>query len=108
MHAGTLRHRITLQTRTASADSFGQPIETWSTLATVWASVNPLRGREFFTARQEHTDIDHRIICRANADMTTVHRVLWGSRIFDVQAVIRPEERPIELHLMAKERLGDG
>ncbi len=108
MQAGKLRHRIELQTRTITKDSYGQEIETWTKLADVWASVNPLRGREFFTAMQEHSDLDHRIIVRHKSVITTVNRAVWGTRIFDVQAVIVPEERRFEMHLMSKERLGDG
>jgi SPP1 family predicted phage head-tail adaptor len=106
IHAGKLRHRVTLQTCTTTADSYGQPVETWTTLAEVWAAIMPLRGREFFAAQQEHTDLDHRIIIRHKPGFTAVNRVLWGSRIFDVQPPIVPEERRFEMHFMGKERLG--
>ena len=51
--AGRLRHRLTIQTHTVSQDGFGEPDKTWSDLATVWADVRPLRGREYLEARGE-------------------------------------------------------
>jgi SPP1 family predicted phage head-tail adaptor len=46
MRAGRLDRRITLQRATIVQDAFGDGIETWGTLATVWASKTPVLDAE--------------------------------------------------------------
>lgn len=43
--AGDLRQRITLQEQSTDIDGAGQPIDTWTDVATVWAKrTNTLRA----------------------------------------------------------------
>jgi len=46
MKIGKLDKRITLQSRSATLDDYGQELNSWSDIATVWANVKPLGGRE--------------------------------------------------------------
>ena len=41
-----LRHRIKVQSITATQDATGQPIESWSTYLDTWADVTDSSGRE--------------------------------------------------------------
>jgi SPP1 family predicted phage head-tail adaptor len=45
---GKLDRWITIQSKTVSRTALGDPTETWGTLASVWAEVQPLSGREYF------------------------------------------------------------
>lgn len=107
MRAGTLRHRVTIQETTETRDGAGGVINTWSTVATVWAAVEPLRGREFIEARATQAQVDTRIRIRyqASLSLTPKMRVTWGSRVYDIQAVIELRTEHREIHLMAKEVL---
>lgn len=103
---GERRHQVIIQTITESPDSIGQPIPSSGTLATVWASVEPLEGRELLQARQIHAEVTHRIITNEYVSgVTPKHRVAFGARSFDILSVLNPEERNIHLEIMAKERL---
>jgi len=53
MQVGTLDRRVTIQTNTPTQDAYGEPIESWSTFATVWAKRGDVRGRERFASEQE-------------------------------------------------------
>lgn len=44
--------RVDLQDLIETRDSYGQPIQSWTTIANFWASVEPLRGREHVYYRQ--------------------------------------------------------
>lgn len=104
MRAGWLRHRVTIQTKSESRDSYGEPDYTWSDLATVYAGVEPLRGEERMMARAETQELTHRIRIRYYSDSVTPEaRVKWGSRIFDIVEVINVLERDREQIMMCKE-----
>lgn len=103
VRAGRLRHRVTLQSATTSQDAYGAPVETWSDQATVWAAVEPLSGREFFTVQAERAELSHRIRIRHRADVTPSWRVSYDSRTFDIETVVNVMERDRELHLMCRE-----
>ena len=52
MRAGSLRHRVTIQRYELVVDEYGGPLrrESWKDVATVWASVEAVSGREFFAS----------------------------------------------------------
>lgn len=77
INAGNLTERIVLQSPSASVDALGQRVETWATVATVWAQAQPLRGREYFAAgaMQSEAQVRFRIRWRSGVDGTM--RVLW-------------------------------
>lgn len=105
MQAGQLRHRVTLQTVTETRDAVGGLVESWATTATLWAAVEPLRGREFFQARAEQAGVDTRIRTRYYGGIVPKQRLRWGSHTYDIEAVIEPDSRRRELHLMCSEVL---
>lgn len=108
MRAGELRHRITLQRATEARDSFGQAVKTWSDVATVWASVEPLRGREFLDARQLQREISAHITIRWRDDVDAGMRVRWTdpagtAHLYDIEAVLPDATHRRVLTLMCVE-----
>ena len=84
-------------------DSFGEAVPSYTTYATVWASVEPLQGRELENAQQISAEITHKVTIRYNAAVTSEHQVVYGERIIEIEAVLNPEERNEYLVLMCKE-----
>lgn len=103
MRAGQLRHRITIQECTEPRDSAGSTTEHWSDVATLWGSIEPLKGREYFEAQQVNADVEIRIRTRYKAGIIPKMRVIHGSRHFNILVVIHPDERKRELELLVKE-----
>jgi len=103
MRAGRLRHRVTIQQKVPTRDTFGGELVTWSPVATVWASVEPLQGREYLAARQLQAELTTRIRIRCRTGILPQMRVVWGSHTYDIQAVIEPESGRRELQLMCTE-----
>lgn len=103
MRAGRLRHRITIQDKTVVQNSFGEEDITWTEFATVWASVEPLRGREFLDGRMVTAEVTTRIRIRHLDGVRPEMRVVHGSTNYDVLAVIHLEERNREDQLMCQE-----
>lgn len=101
---GKLRHRVSLQSAVDAADSFGQPIRTWSTYATVWAQVVPTSGDESPLANQLHGSTTHKVTIRHRTGVDVGHRILFGTRVLNISAPPRdPEERGIWLEIDAEE-----
>lgn len=108
MRAGRLRHIITLQRRSVARTGSGDEVVTWADWKTRRAAVAPLNGREYFAAKQETAEVNHRVRIRYDtvvAAVTVKDRVKFGTRVFDIQFVIDPEERHRELILMCLERV---
>jgi SPP1 family predicted phage head-tail adaptor len=85
-------------------------VPVWSLVATVWGSVEPLRGREFMDARTQANHLDTRIRLRHRPGIVPEMRVLWTDdnetqHTYNVESAIRPLERKRELHLMCSEAL---
>lgn len=105
MQAGQLRHRVTLQSASQSTDSYGQVTLTWSDTATVWASVQPLQGREAERAKQIHKDVTHNVTIRYRSGVSTAQRFKLGSRYLNILSVLNTDERNVELVCLCMEVL---
>ena len=106
MRAGSLRLRLTIQTATEAQDAIGHPAKTWSTNIVVWGSLNPISGRE----RQEATgqvggEATHVAVIRAHTNATVAARLLFGTRVFDINSVGNRDERGAEMVIRCTERV---
>lgn len=104
MQAGKLRHRLVIQAPTTAMDQYGEAIKTWNTVAVVWGSVEPLRMQEYFEAQQAQAKATHRIAVRYLQGMSSAYRVVLDARVFEVTAVLNPQERNEQLQLLAVEK----
>ena len=96
MRAGRLKNKVSIQNYTATQSSTGHPAKTWSTVSTVWAGVEALRGKETDSASELIGTLPVRVILRYSstvASIDTSYRVLFGSRIFSIESVILPFDR---------------
>ncbi len=108
MRSGKLRHRVTIQRYVLGSPqqtATGQPDGVWTDFMTVWASIEPLSGRELFAAQEHHSEITHRVRMRHDAGVTAQMRISFDGRIYSVYAMIDPELRGRELQLMCGEGL---
>lgn len=92
-----LNKKITIQQRSGGEDAAGQPVDVWTDVATVWASVDAISGREYFASQANQAEVQTRIRIRLRNGILPAMRVVYGSTIYDINAVL-PQSR--ELHLM--------
>lgn len=100
---GELRHYIALQSSTETRGTGGSVVKSWSTHTSVWARVQPLTGQVALQAQQINAELTHRITIRYNSTLAEGDRVLWGSRIFDINVIRNLDERDIYQELLCKE-----
>ena len=105
MKAGPLRQRVTIQEKSALQNNYGEEVITWTDLATVWAEVEPLSGREFLEVKQITAEVSTRIRIRYRSGITPEMRIEFGSIVYDIHSIIHIEEREREIHLMCQEIL---
>lgn len=101
IRAGKLRQRVSIQTRTTAANTYNEPVETWTTTATVWGELTPL-----LTGTREAMALGSDILqarvswqCRLRyTDLSPVtNRLLIDGRLFEVTGVTDPDGRKAEL-----------
>ena len=86
INPGRLKTSVVIQNRAGSRDSTGgRAVESWSTLATVWAEVIPYASREGVNARQVDAELTHRVVIRYRTDVTSRHRLLVGTTILTIK-----------------------
>lgn len=99
-----LNKRVTIKQLTTTVDEYGQPLEEWTDIATVWAGIEPLQGREFFSAMQENAEVTTRIRIRYREGIDRTMIVDYNGTQFEILYIIHPEFAKKELQLMCKER----
>ncbi|MFO7905803.1 MAG: phage head closure protein [Pirellulaceae bacterium] len=107
MRAGRLNKRITLQQPVTTTDSFGGETTTWQDVASRWAGIEPLRGKEYFEAQAAQSQIELRIVIRydsALASLDPTWRVQYGARVMEIESVINTGERNEQFELMCREQ----
>lgn len=103
MRAGRRNKRVDLQARTFTDDGMGGGPETWTTYATVWAAVEPLRGDERYASQQVQPGVSHKVTMLYRSDVQAAHRVKFGTRVFEIRSVLSPFEREQTTELQCEE-----
>lgn len=103
MDIGRLRHRITLMRQVNEINDYGATMTKWKSIATVWAEVKPLSGREYFSAQQVQSEITTQIWLRHIEGIKPTMKVKFGKREFEILSVLNTQERDVSLQLMCKE-----
>ena len=92
MKAGMLNSRISIQQLSTGQDAIGQPVTTWTTLATVWANIRYLNGVETIKADTPTSVVKASIRIRRRTDITPAMRVVFGATTFQINAVLPDEQ----------------
>ena len=92
MKAGELNRQIVIQSRDSGEDAAGQPVDTWTTLATVWANVKGATGMGSIrqSANQDGVAVElnsYSFRIRYRTDVDAANRVVFNGQNFDVKQV---------------------
>lgn len=87
MRSGKLRHRIQIQRRAVEYDRRGHEMRVWQPIATVWAEVKELSGRELERARQVEAEVTVQVTTRAT-DLLTTDRIVFKTRVLEVASAV--------------------
>jgi SPP1 family predicted phage head-tail adaptor len=111
MRAGRLRRRLTVDEPITSRNDTGEELVTWVTRGTIWAAIEPGKGKEDLVANQITADTDTRIVVRwsgfsngINAKWRFVHQ---GVK-YNIESISHKNLGQREIEFMCKSGLNDG
>jgi SPP1 family predicted phage head-tail adaptor len=88
---GFLRHRVVFEAKTQTPDDGGGFSESWTVLATVFASVELDRGQEVVNAGRVVSANRLRLRIRYRDDVTSEQRVIVKGRSHAIDWVVDPD-----------------
>lgn len=96
--------KIDIKEPSTTQDEYGQPIDGYVDITTgIWASVEPVIGREFYAAEQVQSEARIKVRTEYIEGIKEKMVVFHGTRKLEVVSVINPKEQNRELLLMCKE-----
>jgi SPP1 family predicted phage head-tail adaptor len=107
LRAGKLRHRVDIQVESLTPDGLGGFSSSWGSvtgMSSVPAAIMPLSSKEQLDAMKLESVITNKIRIRYRAGITSKHRIVFGSRIFNIKgAPINYDERNKSLDFLVTE-----
>jgi SPP1 family predicted phage head-tail adaptor len=108
IRVGDLQRQVTIQTRTATQDTFGQQSVAWTDMVATWAAIEPLSGRELLAAEAVAAEVTHQVVIRYRTGISAANRIVYQGRIFDVHSVIDENMNHRKIVLLCSEGLTPG
>lgn len=88
INPGQLDRRITIQSRTTAPNEFNEPVETWATLADVWAKVDyPVTGSDEKTDGVNVTTTRVVFTVRHLSGVGFTDRIQYDSEVYDIERI---------------------
>lgn len=104
-HTGKFKHRISFQKLGTTQDELGQEIEgEWENVASAWAMIKTLQGREYFAAATAQSERTSRFVIPYQRGIDSTMRIVYDGRIFDIeQPPINDDEMNKTLTIIVRE-----
>lgn len=108
MTVGALRRQIVIEQRDAGEDALGQLLDTWSTVCTCYADIQPQSGKEVLGGEANVSSVASIIEIRYRTNVTAAMRARYAGRVFNIEAVIDVDTMHRRLHLVCTEGMNQG
>lgn len=110
MHAGRLRHRVSLQEQVETRDNeTGAVIVAWQEFGKAWSAIEPLSAREFVASQAVQSEVVARITMRYRSDVTAKNRIVHNGRVYNIEGVLADKDSGLEyMTLPCSEGLNEG
>ena len=105
MDIGRMNKRIAFCKYKEKENDLLQMEQVVTEVKTVWASVEPTRGREYQEAQRIRPELTYKITTRYHEDIAPDMLVRWGKRYFEIVSVINPRERNAMLEIICVEKI---
>ena len=109
MQSGKLRHRVSLLIPTYNQNqNTGEMNATWSDSTKLWASIEPLSGRDFIAAQSGQSKVNARFKIRYRSDVNYTMRILDDATVYKIEAVLPDKKNGKEYLTIMVSTLEDG
>lgn len=103
MRAGTLNSRVMVQRRGVAEDEWGQPLpEAWLDFRPLWANVKHQTGSQAIKAGAPVSIVQASIRIRYRTDIDSSMRVVHGSTVYEIKAVLPDEVKREHVDLVCE------
>lgn len=101
--AGKYKHPVRFQKVEKVSNGIGGWKDAWTDVKTVWARIEPLRGRMLLEAQRSIPEVTSRIETRYDPALNSDMRIIHRGKVLLVEAFINVEESDFEYEIMAKD-----
>lgn len=105
MDIGRMNKRITFCKYEEKEDALSQTAQVLTEVKTVWAGVEPTRGREYQEAQRIRPELTYKVTTRYHQGITPDMVIRWGTRYFYIVSVINVRERNEMLEIICTEKM---
>jgi len=92
---GKRNRKISVRQQATTQDAIGQPVNTWTEVAKLWAEVTHRSGKQVMRADQDVSIVTVNFRVRRRTNITAAMRVWFAGKVYEIKAVI-PDERDRE------------
>lgn len=93
MRFGELRERVTIQQAADNRTPLGEAVQSWSTFAERWASVEGVSSREVLSSGQQQIEMSHRVRMRYVSGLSQTMRLRWRNRTLEIVSILERANR---------------
>lgn len=101
-HTGELTERVTFKREVRVDDGMGGSRSEWQDIATRWALVRPMSGRERLAADKVEASANYLIVVRAPLDVQEADIAIWQGQQLNIRFVKRRGTRALFLEIEAE------
>lgn len=105
MDIGRTNKRITFCRYEEKENALSQAEQTLTEVKTVWASVEPTRGREYQEAQRVRPELTYKVTTRYHKGITPDMVIRFGERYFNIVSIINVRERNAMLEMICTEKI---
>jgi len=105
--ASNYKHRVTIEKNTEARGTTGESEKTWALYASRRMSIEPLQGKELFTAQQFQKKVTHKIKVRHDSALDPItdaagvdYRLTYNSKTYMIDAAFNMFEADKEVHFL--------
>ena len=104
MNIGKLNKRITIQQEVDEVNEIGQHQKVMQDVKTVWGTVTPVRGSEFYDAQKLTEEETYKFFIRYLPDITADMFISCQGKLFQMKAIIDVdfEHKMLEIHAVER------
>ena len=102
---GSLRHRVSIERPLRTETDGGAAVISWTSLASVFARIEPVGGGEFDVADGQVGRVTHKVLMRYRSDVLPQMRIVAGTRELEISAALDLDGRGRWLQCHCKEKL---
>jgi SPP1 family predicted phage head-tail adaptor len=104
MMVGRMRYRIDIEDFITITDKDGFITEEFIPIATVWADITSVSGKEYLESSLTISEVTSKIYIRYFKGLNTTMRIKYEDRVFNIQSILQDKKQGITA-IMAKEVL---